>query len=332
MQRWVDGLKQGFGKIAQVRECIPERRSGLLSWYFMYAGYLYKANKKPVGDVNIIISEASAYLLLVLPSNKTVVICHDLNPLFAPSVSLLTRMRYRFSLLFLKKAYKIIAISNFTRNILLENIRGLDAGKVVVVNNGLEPIFKPILIDDRLQQIKAKYGVGLNKKVVLHVGNDNWYKNFKTLLNVFDKIENKDILLFKVGALSTENQAMAERLREKEQFAQVMDIDDDMLVGVYSIASVLVYPSVSEGFGWPVIEAMACGCPVIAANSGSLPEIVSDAAILVEPYDVDAIKTAIERMLYDNELREDYIKKGIKNIKRYSWEKTASEILNTVIT
>lgn len=102
-------------------------------------------------------------------------------------------------------------------------------------------------------------------------------------------------------------------------------LDDATVAALYRSCAVFVYPSLYEGFGLPVIEAMACGAPVITSNLSSLPEVAGDAALLVNPFDVGQISTAIERMLNDHSLREDLRERGVRQAARFSWERTAME-------
>ena len=99
------------------------------------------------------------------------------------------------------------------------------------------------------------------------------------------------------------------------------------LVYLYNLADLFVYPSLYEGFGYPPLEAMACGCPVVASNVTSIPEVVGEAAVLIDPYDVEGMANAIGRVLLDEQLRAELIKKGFKQVKKFSWEKTAKETL-----
>jgi len=99
------------------------------------------------------------------------------------------------------------------------------------------------------------------------------------------------------------------------------------LPAYYSSASLLVYPSLYEGFGLPPLEAMACGCPVVTSNTSSLPEVVGDAAITVDPYDVDALTNAMREVLTNNGLRKEMVEKGLKQAKKFSWDKTAQETM-----
>ncbi len=114
-------------------------------------------------------------------------------------------------------------------------------------------------------------------------------------------------------------------LQERVRFLGHVSPED--LLGLYNAAQVLVHPAFYEGFGLTPLEAMACGTPVIVSNSSSLPEVVGDAALLVEPTDVDGLAVAIWRVLSDTALREQMVKKGLQRARSFSWQKTAQETL-----
>lgn len=329
MNRWVTGLVKSLKAVSTVSICVPNRKKGLLSWFYMYIGYCLIAIREK-SDLNIVVSEASAYLLLAIRRGKTIVICHDLHPLQAPGVSLLSKLRYRFSLSFLKKADLVIAISEYTKQILLQTIKKIDPQKVRVVNNGIEPFFKQIDDKQKKEKFKHEIGLGADQKIVLHVGNDNWYKNFNSLLKAFELNQTENLVVLKIGSLNKVNQDNFNKLKKNKKAFQLLNINDDELVMAYNIADVLVYPSVSEGFGWPIIEAMACGCPVVAANAGSIPEISGGAAILLEPHNHTGIANEIDEIIRDVEKREMLIKLGLDNAKRFSWSSTVDGILRAV--
>ena len=104
-------------------------------------------------------------------------------------------------------------------------------------------------------------------------------------------------------------------------------LSDSEILSLYEEADVFVYPSLYEGFGLPVLEAMACGCPVIASNVSSLPEVVGEAGMLVDPYDVDALAQAISTVLQDDGLKREMSRKGIAQAQKFSWEKAGAELL-----
>jgi glycosyltransferase involved in cell wall biosynthesis len=174
---------------------------------------------------------------------------------------------------------------------------------------------------------------------ILYVGSERKRKNLERLLEAFALLKKSpdfnDLKLVKVGSpgrSETFRQMTLRKVKELGLDGEVLFVDshiaDDQLSAYYSSARVLVYPSLYEGFGLPVIEAMACGCPVITSNVSSLPEIAGDAAFLVNPYDVRDICGAIARLLTDDRLRSEFVAKGKVRARIFSWEKTARKTMN----
>ncbi|HDZ00216.1 MAG TPA: glycosyltransferase family 1 protein [Nitrospirae bacterium] len=170
------------------------------------------------------------------------------------------------------------------------------------------------------------------KPYIFFVGNVKPHKNIVRLIDAFQRILNKtphDLVI--VGKrdefITGDKEAFirASKLGERIYFAGY--IDDDTLKSYYSYADALVFPSLYEGFGMPPIEAMACGCPVIASNAASLPEICGDAAYYVDPYDVESIAEGMHKVLTDDNLRQNLIKKGRERARLFSWEKSADEYI-----
>jgi mannosyltransferase len=127
---------------------------------------------------------------------------------------------------------------------------------------------------------------------------------------------------------------MIEKLGLKNKVLYFDNVNKENLGYLYQRAFALVYPSLYEGFGLPPLEAMSCGCPVIASNTSSIPEVVADAGILINPYDVNAIATALEKLLSDD-IRNYYITKGLDRAELFSWEQTAqkyTEIYKSLMT
>ncbi|MBV9242467.1 MAG: glycosyltransferase family 4 protein [Acidobacteria bacterium] len=135
------------------------------------------------------------------------------------------------------------------------------------------------------------------------------------------------ILAGRLAWLYHESVAAAAKYGVKEKIRFLGFVPDEDLPALYSAATIFVYPSFFEGFGLPPLEAMQCGTPVITGNLTSLPEVVGDAGIMVDPYDVNAIGTAIELLLADKNLRQDLSRRGIERAKGFSWETTARKTL-----
>ena len=166
---------------------------------------------------------------------------------------------------------------------------------------------------------------------ILHVGHCAPYKNIETILRAIPAICRRlgvPVLLVKVGGPFTRDQRTLIGqlgLEDRVEYLGTVPLED--LPGVYGRADLLLMPSLHEGFGLPALEAMACGTPVVVSNRGSLPEVVGDAGLLVEPHDIEGIARAAERLTTDPALRTDLIRRGRERARAFTWERTARETL-----
>lgn len=170
-------------------------------------------------------------------------------------------------------------------------------------------------------------------KYILFVGPINERKNLPRLLKAFSILTNKGIQshLVIIGNGKDTYIDLIKKLciefKIQDKISFMGKIPLDTMVYFYNNADLLVYPSLYEGFGHPPLEAMSCGCPVVASNTTSIPEVVGNAGILFDPYNPEEMAQAIERVLKDSDLRQELIKKGFEQVKKFSWEKTARETL-----
>lgn len=289
--------------------------------------YLWKARREQ-GDYNIVVSEGCAFLLSALDRERTIVVCHDVHPLIyrGPRLPGFWRMRYKFNLRRLRRARYVVTVSEHTRKDLLEYCPFLTPEKVVAVHSGIETNWRVMENDAQLAGFRRQRGLE-SKKFVLHVGNDNWYKNFSGLLRAVAALSDKALLLVKVGEVGPDNRQLISDLGLGARVVHVPEASSDDLLSFYNAAEMLVFPSWHEGFGWPPLEAMACGCPVVASNRASVPEVCGDACLFIDPADPAAITAAIERMLTDEKLRAEMIKKGIARAQRFRWRDTTAAML-----
>jgi glycosyltransferase involved in cell wall biosynthesis len=223
----------------------------------------------------------------------------------------------------IKRAAHIIAVSQNTKHDLVRYLK-VPEDKVSVVYNGVDHnIFKPC----PKKPIDEPY--------ILYVGSERPRKNLPRLLQAFSKIraDFPSLKLLKVGSPGRSYEFRKQTLREVESLrigddvTFVDHIPEDDLPYYYSCASLLAYPSLYEGFGLPPLEAMACGCPVVTSNISSLPEVVGDAASMIDPYSVDALAKAMAEILVNVRLRGEMVERGLTRAKRFSWERTAEETL-----
>lgn len=238
---------------------------------------------------------------------------------------------------FRKKVYAslnadaIIAVSNFTKQEIVELLK-FPEERIRVVYNGISPIFRPIEDRAKIEEIKVKYGV--KGPYFLSVGNIEPKKNIETLIRACAKLRKETIYkypLLVVGFKGWGFQKVWEVVQQCHSENETLFIgvvDGDELPYLYSGAESFIFPSLFEGFGIPLIEAMACGTPVIASSRTSIPEVTAGAALLVEPLNADGLAAAIYEILSDPERKKGLVERGIERAKFFSWKKTAKETLN----
>jgi glycosyltransferase involved in cell wall biosynthesis len=192
-------------------------------------------------------------------------------------------------------------------------------------------MFHPQPVPD---EFYSRYRLDRWLRYVLYVGSENPRKNMPRLIAAFARLHETlpDVRLIKVG--SVEHPSLAEQLRRQVQQLGLADavlftnpVSDQDLVAFYNLADLFVFPSLYEGFGLPPLEAMACGAPVVCSNAASLPEVVGDAAITVDPYDVDGLAAAMVRVLTDADLRRQLRERGLARARQFTWERTALETI-----
>lgn len=227
------------------------------------------------------------------------------------------------------KSHKIIAVSENTKRDIIKHF-SITPLKIAVIYEGTDEIFKPVQHTKKIEEVKKKYNI--NKRFILTTGNYTPRKNLGRLLSGFERIRRKNtcqLVIFGNIKQQSEWFEVFERLpaniKKDVIFTGYVFLDD--LPYLYSGAEFFIYPSLYEGFGLPPLEAMSCGCPVITSNTSSLPEVVGDAGILIDPYNVDEIAENMERLLLDEKLREELKIKGLERAKQFTWEKTARETL-----
>jgi len=272
----------------------------------------------------------------VLPKKKPckfIVTIYDLA--FKKFPSLIAKKAFKYFDREIKSAVnladKIIVVSENTRKDLID-LFGAREDKIEVIYGGINENFRPIRREESLKKIRKKHR--LPEKIILFVGSIGPRKNLKRLITAFyelkknGSVRHKLVLVGEKGSLYEDISGMSKKLGLGHDVIFTGYIPESELPIIYNIADLLVYPSLYEGFGFPPLEAMACGIPIVASNVSSLPEVVGEAALLVDPFNVEAISGAMVRVLEDNDLRAKMIEKGFERLKKFSWEKTARKTLN----
>ncbi len=266
-----------------------------------------------------------AHVLPIYHPCPSVVTIHDLGYLHFPESHPTGQRLYldwstRFSARF---AAAIIADSEATKRDLIGRYR-VPAGKITVIYPGFDSALKAVRHPTRRSPVAEKYD--LPDRFLLHVGTIQPRKNLERLIEAFDPSQISLVLAGRRGWL-------ADSIYEKGKAKGVLFLDyvaDEDLAALYSSAAAYVAPSLYEGFGFTVLEAMACGTPVICSNGGSLPEVAGEAAIIVPAADTQALAEAIRRVTTDEALRRSMIMNGFRNVGRFSWPRAAEQTLRVI--
>ncbi len=271
----------------------------------------------------------------ISPNAKKITVFHDLSFLHYPEFFSLRKKYWHFMQNPKKQAEKsdkIIAISESTKNDLID-FYDISEDKISVIYSGVGGNFKIISPDNpNLKRVRKKYN--LPSKFILYLGTIEPRKNIEGIIKAFEILRKKrDIKLVIAGDsgwLYNDIFNLAKHSRFSNDIIFTGFIDQKDKLYLYNLAEVFVYPSFFEGFGFPPLEAMACGVPVVVSNSSSLPEVVSEAGIMVDPYKIDEIFLGIDVILNDDNLKNKLIKEGLKRASEFSWQKTARETLNLI--
>lgn len=227
-----------------------------------------------------------------------------------------------------RKAYKLLSVSENTKKDLIKqfNLRDRD---IAIIPNAASDAFG-IIEPEKCKSLSNKYN--LPKTFIFSVGTLEPRKNYPALLEAYAKIKpyHSDVHLViagKKGWLSDSIFKTVDTLKLNDKVHFLGYVDERDLAILYNLAHLFVYPSLYEGFGIPPLEAMKCGCPVITSNTSSLPEVVGDAALCVNPHDPSAIADAIHNVLKNPTLLNSLIKKGLERHTRFSWDLSARKLL-----
>jgi glycosyltransferase involved in cell wall biosynthesis len=225
------------------------------------------------------------------------------------------------------RADLILADSNATRDDLQEFFN-TPPDRIQTLYSGCDDFFHRVTDAQKLQTIRAKYA--LHKPFLLNVGTIEPRKNLARLIEAFSKLKQRRELELVIaggrGWLYDEIYAAPEKFGVSAQVRFIGFAPDEDLPALYSLAELFVYPSLYEGFGLPVVEALACGAAVVTSNNSSLPEVAGDAAVMIDARDTDALVWAIRRLLEDSTWRAIKQTKALEQAKKFSWQKSAAEL------
>jgi len=252
-------------------------------------------------------------LSFLTKKRKSIVTCHDIYPYLFPK-NLFEKCIRAFLYSGLKRAERIIADSENTKNDLVKYFK-IDPDKIVVIYLGVSNEFKNYPKD----KARKKLALPKSAKIIMHIGEveakrKNTKRVFRTFLRLSEKIDNLYLLRIGKGEI------------RHDRVINLYKISDEEMIAAYNASDVLLFPSLYEGFGLPPLEAMKCGLPVVTSTATSLPEIAGGAAILVNPYNEIELEEAVYKILTNERLRKDLIRRGLERAKLYTWKSCAARV------
>jgi glycosyltransferase involved in cell wall biosynthesis len=261
---------------------------------------------------------------------KTLLTVHDLSFVKVPETAS-PRLKSYLDVVVprsVKRAGHILADSHATKDDLIE-IYGTPAEMITVLHSGVDPKFKPD--KSRLSTLYTKYHIP-DRPYIFTVGTVQPRKNYGRLIRALSVLRQRgiDVDLVIAGGKGWLEGPMYQALEETDMGNHVHLIgfvDDDDLPTLYSGAACVAFPSLYEGFGFPVLEGMACGVPVMTSNVSSLPEVAGDAAMMIDPYNLDAMIEMLQSLLTDESRRKVLIERGYRQARHFTWERSATQLL-----
>ncbi len=276
-----------------------------------------------------------SHVLPVIGPRRTVVTVHDLGYEYYPQAHSGRELRYlRWSTRrHARIATRIIADSHATKNDLVQ-LYGADPDRIRVVYLAPDPNLKPITDKIKLSLTTAQFGIPGYARYLLHVGSMRPRKNLDRLVEAFALVRQRQpemkLHLVLAGDIASGGRALRAKVKEMGLLDFVRFpgfVLPHQIAALYSAAAAYVLPSLFEGFGLPALEAQACDTPLVCSNSSSLPEVAGEGALYFDPHSIEEMADAIEKVLVDEDLRQELIVKGRENLQRFSWQKSARETL-----
>jgi glycosyltransferase involved in cell wall biosynthesis len=225
-----------------------------------------------------------------------------------------------------KRADAVTAVSRHTKKDLVSHLK-MDAGKISVIPEAVDRDRYRVMEDrERLEAARRKYGLG--DKIILFTGSMSPRKNLARLMTAFDMISDQmPYELIITGGKDWNNSAERSLMHKNPRIRNIGFVPENEMACLYNLADIYVYPSLYEGFGLPVLEAQACGVPVVAANTTSIPEVGRDSVHYMDPTDIPDMAAALLKVATDRVYRHLLIQKGFGNLAHFSWDAGAKALL-----
>ncbi|NJL38092.1 MAG: glycosyltransferase family 4 protein [Leptolyngbyaceae cyanobacterium SM1_4_3] len=287
-------------------------------------------------DIFHIIDHSEAHIVYGLKKVRkpVVVTCHDLINFFyrdnlrgSVKVPFVSNGMWMYSVRGLQDCDHVVTVSAVTAKDTAQ-ILNVEPARISVVPNAVEPGFRP-LPKHESESFRQQQGISPETICLLNVGSNHPRKNISAILRGLAILRQKGlpVLFWKAGAdFDSEQKTFIQTEGLESHITYLGNPDKSTLVQLYNAANILVAPSLHEGFGMTLLEAMACGTPAITANVSAMPEVVGDAGVLVDPQDWEAIANAVCRLHNDPGFYQELVNKGLERVKAFTWENTAEQI------
>ncbi len=308
---------------------------GIQKYYERYWNYPQRLKQQEI-DLFHIIDHTHGYLCQWLKRDRrpNIVTCHDLINLIQPETfkgqarfPLISMAAWRLGIKGMKAADHVLSVSSHTKKDAIQHLH-LSPDKITVTPNAVDRMFRP-MSPDQCAAFRRHLGITPDTFCLLNVGSNNARKNIPTILAVVAILNQSGfpVHFWKVSADFTKEQKQFIRDHQLTDCVTYLGKpDEETLVTIYSAADVLMAPSLYEGFGLTILEAMACGTTVITANVSAMPEVAGDAAILVAPQDQNAIAQAVRHLYTHPDVVQVLVQKGLERVKGFTWENTAEQV------
>jgi len=275
---------------------------------------------------------APHYVLPPLVGCRSVVTIHDCIHLMFPQY-LPNRFAHRYAKTFIslaaRRATRVLTVSESSKADILRFVNA-PPEKIDVIYNAYDERFGVEPNEEEVVRVRERYQLG--DEFVLYAGNVKPHKNLERLIQAFQLVRSRGLDQLKLVLIGDDisRYAALRRAVHRHQLHKYVRflgyLPEETLAVMYRLASVFVFPSLYEGFGLPPLEAMASGTPVVTSNVSSLPEVTGGAAVLVDPYDPEAIADGVHRVLTDEDLRTDLRRKGLARSRQFSWEQSVRRV------
>jgi len=302
---------------------IPNR---LLNFVFKF--FKYPTIESLAGEGRVLLMP-NPNMVVVRSTTKFVLVVHDLSPILMPEMySLKAQMWHKFINIpkLVKRAAKILAVSDFTKQTLIDKL-GIEPNKIVSAPLAVDhERFNKNLDIVKLRSVRNRYG--LPGEFILFLGTIEPRKNLGRLISAFEQLSGNTHLVIggKLGWKYSEVLRQIEQSKKRSMIHYINYVSEEDKPYLIKLASVFAWPSLYEGFGLPPLEAAAVGTPVLTSNVTSLPEVMGESALLVNPYNIEEITRGLDTLLTQEIVRDKLIKRGFDRASKFSWDKTAEKL------